>query len=94
MSRHASHDALEIKYTPKERRRKYVRRDKSEHSQDEDDEEEDPEEILANQQLIALVKDHPVLYDKQKIRDSKNLTAKNDAWTEIGMTMGVSGMYC
>ncbi|KAH8240711.1 hypothetical protein KR026_004032 [Drosophila bipectinata] len=48
-----------------------------------EEEEEDCQDDLLNEQLIQLVKMHPVLYDRHKIRVSKNLTAKNLAWREI-----------
>lgn len=53
--------------------------------------EEDPDDIELCQQLIELVKLHPVLYDRHKIRNSKNLSAKNDAWREISESLNVSG---
>uniref|UniRef100_A0A0K8VZS6 Transcription factor Adf-1 n=1 Tax=Bactrocera latifrons TaxID=174628 RepID=A0A0K8VZS6_BACLA len=59
-----------------------------------DDDDVDPEELIENQQLIELVKEHPVLYDKYKIRDSKNLTLKNDAWHDISESMGISEEIC
>lgn len=85
---------LNIKYEPKKRKRgRKPRRECEDESfkEDRDDDDVDPEELIENQQLIELVKEHPVLYDKYKIRDSKNLTLKNDAWHEISESMGISG---
>ncbi|XP_017476338.1 PREDICTED: transcription factor Adf-1-like isoform X2 [Rhagoletis zephyria] len=85
---------LNIKYDPKKRRRGRKRKIDCEEDgpkEDRDDDDADPDEVVENQQLIELVKDHPVLYDKIKIRDSKNLTLKNDSWREISESMGISG---
>lgn len=51
-----------------------------------------PEEITLNQNIIALVKQHDVLYDRKRVRDSKNLAAKNEAWSIIANSLDVSGI--
>lgn len=93
--RQANNESLvNIKYEPKKRKRgRKPRRDCEAETfkAERDDDDVDPEELIENQQLIELVKEHPVLYDKYKIRDSKNLTLKNDAWHEISDSMGISG---
>ncbi|XP_050321628.1 uncharacterized protein LOC126753904 isoform X2 [Bactrocera neohumeralis] len=88
---------LNIKYEPKKRKRGRKPRRECEaeaeaFKEERDDDDVDPEELIENQQLIELVKEHPVLYDKYKIRDSKNLTLKNDAWHDISESMGISEM--
>uniref|UniRef100_A0A0A1WG32 Transcription factor Adf-1 n=1 Tax=Zeugodacus cucurbitae TaxID=28588 RepID=A0A0A1WG32_ZEUCU len=86
-----------IKYEPKKRKRGRKPRkvcEEESFKEDRDDDDMDPEVLIENQQLIELVKEHPVLYDKHKIRDSKNLTLKNDAWHEISETMGISEETC
>ncbi|XP_014103283.2 uncharacterized protein [Bactrocera oleae] len=88
---------VNIKYEPKKRKRgRKPRRDCEAETfkAERDDDDVDPEELIENQQLIELVKEHPVLYDKYKIRDSKNLTLKNDAWHEISDSMGISEETC
>ncbi|CAD6999060.1 unnamed protein product [Ceratitis capitata] len=92
-----SYGVLNIKYEPKKRKRGRKRRIEcsDELSKDDrNDDDIDPEELIENQQLIELVKEHPVLYDKYKIRDSKNLTLKNDAWFSISESMGISEEIC
>ncbi|XP_018789555.1 PREDICTED: uncharacterized protein LOC108969359 [Bactrocera latifrons] len=88
---------LNIKYEPKKRKRGRKPRRECEaevFKEERDDDDVDPEELIENQQLIELVKEHPVLYDKYKIRDSKNLTLKNDAWHDISESMGISEEIC
>ncbi|XP_067625973.1 uncharacterized protein [Eurosta solidaginis] len=88
---------VNIKYEPKiqKRGRKPLKRNHKESRKQEcEDSDVDPEELIKNQQLIELVKEHPVLYDKYKIRDSKNLTLKNDAWRDISESMGISEEEC
>ncbi|KAH8281354.1 hypothetical protein KR054_000021 [Drosophila jambulina] len=58
------------------------------------EEEEDCQDDLLNEQLIELVKMHPVLYDRHKIRVSKNLAAKNEAWRKISENLNVSEELC
>ncbi|XP_020806460.1 uncharacterized protein LOC110182705 [Drosophila serrata] len=59
-----------------------------------EEEEEDCQDDLLNEQLIELVKMHPVLYDRHKIRVSKNLAAKNEAWRKISENLNVSEELC
>ncbi|XP_053959198.1 uncharacterized protein LOC128863851 [Anastrepha ludens] len=88
---------LNIRYEPKKRKRGRKRRiecEEEEPKEERDGDDVDPDELMENQQLIQLVKEHPVLYDRIKIRDSKNLTVKNDAWHEISESMGISEEVC
>ncbi|XP_068140735.1 uncharacterized protein [Drosophila tropicalis] len=84
-------------YQPKEKRRRLStkpieKKSKPEelHADKDDGSEDDLQEDLLNQQLIELVKMHPVLYDRHQIRVSKNLSAKNEAWHEISESLNVS----
>ncbi|SPP81805.1 uncharacterized protein LOC117584081 [Drosophila guanche] len=86
------HDSLEgIKFEPKVRRRR--NRLYAEHEKNPNDEEDDCKGDMLNE-LIELVKMHPVLYDKDQIRISKNLSAKNEAWREISESLNVSEVLC
>lgn len=87
--RSARNDVIEsIKYTPRVRKTKPKKEFAS-------TEEEDikPEELALNKNIIALVKQHDVLYDRKRVRDSKNLAAKNEAWSIIASTLDVSGIF-
>ncbi|KAH8412556.1 hypothetical protein KR009_002990 [Drosophila setifemur] len=82
-----------VRFEPRERRKRpkpVVEQEKRRRG----DEEEDCEDDLLNEQLIELVKMHPVLYDRHKIRVSKNLAAKNEAWREISENLNVSEELC
>ncbi|KAH8362666.1 hypothetical protein KR200_001173 [Drosophila serrata] len=78
--------------------REQRRRPKADVEQDKrrrgEEEEEDCQDDLLNEQLIELVKMHPVLYDRHKIRVSKNLAAKNEAWRKISENLNVSEELC
>lgn len=67
------------------------RKVRSEDEEENSDVKISPEELALNQNIIALVKEHDVLYDRKRVRDSKNLTAKNEAWTNIANALGISG---
>ncbi|EDW77375.1 uncharacterized protein Dwil_GK18122 [Drosophila willistoni] len=88
-------------YQPKEKRRRLSTKPIEKKSKPKDSDadkdygsEEDFQEDLLNQQLIELVKMHPVLYDRHQIRVSKNLSAKNEAWHEISESLNVSEEVC
>ncbi|XP_075153449.1 uncharacterized protein LOC142227021 [Haematobia irritans] len=85
-----------IKYEPKVKKRRAVRSDEyiDEDSGENGDIKISPEELALNQNIIALVREHDVLYDRKRVRDSKNLTAKNEAWTTIANTLGISEETC
>ncbi|XP_037812223.1 uncharacterized protein LOC119603985 [Lucilia sericata] len=79
-----------IKYAPRIRKTKT----KKDYATIEAEEEIDPEELTLNQNIIALVKQHDVLYDSKRVRDSKNLAAKNEAWSQIANALDVSEQVC
>uniref|UniRef100_A0A1A9WMD4 MADF domain-containing protein n=1 Tax=Glossina brevipalpis TaxID=37001 RepID=A0A1A9WMD4_9MUSC len=81
-----------IKYEPKARKRKSTRL--AEEFSDDDQYNELTTDDVEQRQLIALVKEHNVLYDRCKVRDSKNLAAKNEAWHAISDALGVSEEFC
>ncbi|XP_005179859.1 transcription factor Adf-1-like isoform X1 [Musca domestica] len=83
-----------IKYEPKIKKRKIHRPEEDEDSGENSDTKISPEELALNQNIIALVKEHDVLYDRKRVRDSKNLTAKNEAWTNIANALGISEEMC
>ncbi|KAH8419468.1 hypothetical protein KR222_006493 [Zaprionus bogoriensis] len=78
----------------KPRRRPRLEQQPPDKRQRDDECEEPTEDIVLCQQLIELVKLHPVLYDRHKIRNSKNLAAKNDAWRAISESLNVSEQLC
>ncbi|EDW25460.1 GL26413 [Drosophila persimilis] len=87
------HESLEgIKFQPKVRRKRNYRL-YEEHEKNPKAEEEDCKDDILSE-LIELVKMHPVLYDKDQIRISKNLSAKNEAWREISERLNVSEEIC
>lgn len=79
-----------MRFEPRERKKR-TKVDMEQERRRKDEEEEDSQDDLLNEQLIELVKSHPVLYDRHKIRVSKNLAAKNEAWREISENLNVSG---
>ncbi|KAL7741266.1 hypothetical protein ACLKA6_015149 [Drosophila palustris] len=89
------HESLDnLKFEPRHRKPRRPRLEDQDKKQKDEDFEEDPEDIELCQQLIELVKLHPVLYDRHKIRNSKNLSAKNDAWRAISESLNVSEELC
>ncbi|EDW90518.1 transcription factor Adf-1 [Drosophila yakuba] len=91
LARNESLDGM--RFEPRERKKRtkvYIEQEKRR----KDDEEEDSQDDMLNEQLIELVKSHPVLYDRHKIRVSKNLAAKNEAWREISENLNVSEELC
>ncbi|KAI9578664.1 uncharacterized protein LOC119640375 [Glossina fuscipes] len=94
----ANIESLEcIKYEPKARKRKP--RLEGEFSEDDQYNEftkdnADPKDLTLQRKLIALVKEHNVLYDRCKVRDSKNLAAKNEAWHAISNALNVTEEFC
>ncbi|TDG46552.1 hypothetical protein AWZ03_006990 [Drosophila navojoa] len=90
--KHENLDAM--KFEPRHRKPRRTRLEDHEKKQREEDYVENAEDIELCQQLIELVKLHPVLYDRHKIRISKNLSAKNDAWRAISESLGVSEELC
>ncbi|XP_017859993.1 PREDICTED: uncharacterized protein LOC108611725 [Drosophila arizonae] len=90
--KHENLDAM--KFEPRHRKPRRTRLDDQEKKQREEDYVENAEDIELCQQLIELVKLHPVLYDRHKIRISKNLSAKNDAWRAISESLSVSEELC
>ncbi|XP_060652227.1 uncharacterized protein LOC132788712 [Drosophila nasuta] len=90
------HESLDnMKFEPRHRKPRRPRLEtEQERKQKEEECEEDPEDIELCQQLIELVKVHPVLYDRHKIRNSKNLSAKNDAWRAISEQLNESEKLC
>ncbi|XP_030384155.1 uncharacterized protein LOC115631523 isoform X2 [Scaptodrosophila lebanonensis] len=89
------HESLDgMKFLPKERRRRVRSRFGESEKKLEEEEEQDQESIELNQRLIELVKIHPVLYHRKQIRDSNNLSAKNDAWRLISESLEVSEELC
>ncbi|XP_017082503.2 transcription factor Adf-1 isoform X2 [Drosophila eugracilis] len=90
----AKNESLDgIRFEPRERKKRQ-KVDVEQEKRRKDEEEEDCQDDLLNEQLIELVKMHPVLYDRHKIRVSKNLTAKNEAWREISENLNVSEELC
>jgi len=90
LARNESLDGM--RFEPRERKKRpkvYIEQEKRRRDEDEEDCQDD----LLNEQLIELVKMHPVLYDRHKIRVSKNLAAKNEAWREISENLNVSGEF-
>ncbi|XP_022228231.2 uncharacterized protein LOC111078011 [Drosophila obscura] len=86
------HESLEgIKFEPKVRKKRNILY--TEHEKNPKDEEEDCKGDMLSE-LIELVRIHPVLYDKDQIRISKNLSAKNEAWREISERLNVSEVIC
>ncbi|XP_032592373.2 uncharacterized protein LOC6562907 [Drosophila grimshawi] len=85
------HESLDgMKFMPSRRKPRRSRlEDRDKRPRDEEFEEE-REDIELCQQLIQLVKQHPVLYDRHEIRNSKNLSAKNEAWRAISESLNVS----
>ncbi|KAH8377070.1 hypothetical protein KR093_003294 [Drosophila rubida] len=90
------HESLDnMKFEPRHRKPRRPRLDaEQDKKQKEDEYEDDAEGIELCQQLIELVKLHPVLYDRHKIRNSKNLSAKNEAWRAISEHLNVSEQLC
>lgn len=89
----ARNDSIEgVRYQPRVRKRKPNRGEDC-GDNGEGDEEISPEELSLNQNIITLVKQHDVLYDRKRVRDSKNLAAKNEAWTIIANSLDVTGYY-
>ncbi|KAH8263427.1 hypothetical protein KR044_009012 [Drosophila immigrans] len=92
------HESLDnMKFEPRHRKPRRSRLDieqQQEKKQREEEYEDDPEDIELCQQLIELVKLQPVLYDRHKIRNSKNLSAKNEAWRAISEHLNVSEQLC
>lgn len=89
------HESLDnMKFEPRHRKPRRPRLEDTDKKQLEEKFEVDPEDIELCQQLIELVKLHPVLYDRHKIRNSKNLSAKNDAWRAISESLNVSEELC
>ncbi|KAH8255370.1 hypothetical protein KR038_001682 [Drosophila bunnanda] len=83
-----------MRFATREQRRKPKADAEQEKRRRDEEEEEDCQDDLLNEQLIELVKMHPVLYDLHKIRVSKNLAAKNEAWRKISETLNVSEELC
>jgi len=81
-----------MRFEPRERKKR-LKVDMEQEKRRRDEDEEDCQDDLLNEQLIELVKMHPVLYDRHKIRVSKNLAAKNEAWREISENLNVSGEF-
>ncbi|EDW12954.1 uncharacterized protein LOC6577556 [Drosophila mojavensis] len=90
--KHENLDAM--KFEPRHRKPRRTRLEDQEKKQREEDYVENAEDIELCKQLIELVKLHPVLYDRHKIRISKNLSAKNDAWRAISESLSVSEELC
>lgn len=89
----ARNDSIEgVRYQPRVRKRKPNRGEDC--GDGEGDEEICPEELTLNQNIISLVKQHDVLYDRKRVRDSKNLAAKNEAWTVIANSLDVTEEIC
>ncbi|KAH8352038.1 hypothetical protein KR084_001467 [Drosophila pseudotakahashii] len=91
LARNESLDGM--RFEPRERKKR-PKVDIEQEKRRKDEEEEDCQDDLLNEQLIELVKMHPVLYDRHKIRVSKNLAAKNEAWREISGNLNVSEELC
>ncbi|XP_016989922.1 uncharacterized protein LOC108052107 [Drosophila rhopaloa] len=91
LARNESLDGM--RFEPRERKKR-PKVDMEQEKRRKDEEEEDCQDDLLNEQLIELVKMHPVLYDRHKIRVSKNLAAKNEAWREISENLNVSEELC
>lgn len=91
LARNESLDGM--RFEPRERKKR-TKVDMEQERRRKDEEEEDSQDDLLNEQLIELVKSHPVLYDRHKIRVSKNLAAKNEAWREISENLNVSEELC
>lgn len=86
------HESLDgMKFEPRHRKPRRIRPEEPEKKQRDEDYEGDPGDIELCHQLIELVKLHPVLYDRHKIRISKNLSIKNEAWRAISESLSVSG---
>lgn len=94
----ANIESLEcVKYEPKARKRKLPL--EGEFSEDDQyneftKDDVDPKDLTLQRKLIALVKEHNVLYDRCKVRDSKNLAAKNEAWRVISNALDVTEEFC
>ncbi|KAH8276699.1 hypothetical protein KR018_010887 [Drosophila ironensis] len=93
----AAEESLDrIRFEPREQRKRPKvdpsQQDKRRREQEQQQEEE--EDCEQDGLLIKLVKLHPVLYDRHKIRVSKNLTAKNLAWREISENLNLSEELC
>ncbi|XP_037707817.1 uncharacterized protein LOC119545943 [Drosophila subpulchrella] len=91
LARNESLDGM--RFEPRERKKR-PKVDIEQEKRRRDEDEEDCQDDLLNEQLIELVKMHPVLYDRHKIRVSKNLAAKNEAWREISENLNVSEELC
>ncbi|XP_017120926.1 uncharacterized protein LOC108141846 [Drosophila elegans] len=91
LARNESLDGM--RFEPRERKKR-PKMDMEQEKRRKDEEQEDCQDDLLNEQLIELVKMHPVLYDRHKIRVSKNLAAKNEAWREISENLNVSEELC
>ncbi|EDV54554.1 uncharacterized protein LOC6549025 [Drosophila erecta] len=91
LARNESLDGM--RFEPRERKKR-TKVDMEQEKRRKDEEEEDSQDDMLNEQLIELVKSHPVLYDRHKIRVSKNLAAKNEAWREISENLNVSEELC
>ncbi|XP_037928014.1 uncharacterized protein LOC119662463 [Teleopsis dalmanni] len=83
-----------VVYMPKKRKARTSKTTMSDSYESPVEDEMIADEIMMTQQLIGLVKQYPVLYDKIKIRDSKNVLAKNEAWLEISDCLGLTGEEC
>ncbi|ALC38758.1 CG10949 [Drosophila busckii] len=96
--KHKSLEGLKVEQRVRKPRR--TRKETGEEQQPLDDKtkeqelEEQESDILFCQELIELVKQHTVLYDRHQIRNSKNLAAKNDAWCAISQSLHVSEEVC
>ncbi|XP_032293985.1 uncharacterized protein [Drosophila virilis] len=89
------HESLDgMKFEPRHRKPRRIRPEEPDKKQRDEDYEGDPGDIELCQQLIQLVKLHPVLYDRHKIRISKNLSLKNEAWRAISESLSVSEELC
>ncbi|XP_016964087.1 uncharacterized protein LOC108033925 [Drosophila biarmipes] len=91
LARNESLDGM--RFEPRERKKR-SKVDLEQEKRRKDEDEDDCQDDLLNEQLIELVKMHPVLYDRHKIRVSKNLAAKNEAWREISQNLNVSEELC
>ncbi|XP_017056742.1 uncharacterized protein LOC108098385 [Drosophila ficusphila] len=91
LARNESLDGM--RFEPRERKKR-PKVDMDQEKRRKEEEEDDCQDDLLSEQLIELVKMHPVLYDRHKIRVSKNLAAKNEAWREISENLNVSEELC
>lgn len=56
----------------------------------ENENEVDQNETDGDALLVSLVRDHPYLYNKE-LTDFKDCIKKQNAWTEIGMILNMTG---